>query len=421
MENFQAIADEFRQAEACLGIRDASELAGAVDRLLREPETAREMGRRALESAEARRGATGRAVAEIRELQRTHIPRYRPALPWLAIARPLAAAWKWGARHRQAADLCGQRALDAPVISVGNLTMGGTGKTPCVLRLAEALKERGRKPGILTRGYGRKSPVDQLAVGPGETVSTERTGDEPQIFVRSGVAPVGIGADRYRAGLMLRERFGVDVLLLDDGFQHIKLARNVDIVLIDALDPFAGGEVFPLGRLREPLEGLKRADMVLITRSQFSDLAGAIEHEVRRWNQRAPVFRGRVEPKAWVDHRTGAETPACERPFERAGAFCGLGNPLSFRRTLEALGMQPAGWHEFADHHHYRAYEMRRLAHQFQAAGATAVVTTEKDAANLCETCDELVAPLPLYWLKVGMAIEREGEFLEEIERRIGG
>ena len=111
-------------------------------------------------------------------------------------------------------------------------------------------------------------------MAPGAAIGADQTGDEPQIFVRSGLAPVGIGADRYRAGMQLRHELGADVMLLDDGFQHLKLARDVDIVLIDALDPFGGGAVFPLGRLREPMEGLARADLILISRSNLAGYGG---------------------------------------------------------------------------------------------------------------------------------------------------
>jgi tetraacyldisaccharide 4'-kinase len=360
-------------------------------------------------------------------------------------ASVLARLWRWGARKKQRRDYARRRKLrgaDAPVragppgpalpafeqadqgvavpvISVGNITMGGTGKTPCVLLLAQILNQRGRRPGILTRGYGRNSPHKHLALEPGAVLNPEHSGDEPQIFVRSGLAPVGIGADRFQTGTLLVRDFGADVLLLDDGFQHQRLARSVDVVLIDALDPFGGGQVFPLGRLREALAGLARADLILISRSEFSDLNAAIERQVRRWNVRAPIFRAGVKPQAWVEHRTGRQYSPAERPFERAGVFCGLGNPEAFRRTLERMGVEPAAWVDFEDHHRYRARELRHIAHEMRAQGATALVTTEKDVMNLCEGSDDLLAPLPLYWLKVGMTIDREAEFIEEIERRL--
>jgi tetraacyldisaccharide 4'-kinase len=290
--------------------------------------------------------------------------------------------------------------------------MGGTGKTPCVLRVAQLLKNRGESPGILTRGYGRVSPDKILTLEPGANFPAERTGDEPQIFLRSGIAPVGIGADRYRAGMLLRQYFAVDKLILDDGFQHVQLARDVDIVLIDALDPLSGGGVFPLGRLREPFSAIARADVVLITRAHLSDLAPAIERAVRQWNPRAPMFRAALKPQAWVNTRDGVFHPIDQPPFRSAGAFCGLGNPQSFRRTLEHLGAPPVCWFEFDDHHRYRARDFRRLQHHFAEQGADAMVTTEKDAINLCDDAQE---SLPVYYLQVSMAIEREDEFLAAI------
>jgi tetraacyldisaccharide 4'-kinase len=188
-------------------------------------------------------------------------------------------------------------------------------------------------------------------------------------------------------------------------------------VLIDALQPFGGGGLFPLGRLREPVDALARADLVVITRSTFSDLPSAIEREVRRHNPRAPIFRAHVAPRAWVEHGTGREFAVVERPFDRAAGFCGLGNPQSFRRTLAELGVSPLDWFEFEDHHKYRPQELSRIAAQARNHGATALVTTEKDAVNLCPDCDELVAPLRLYWLKVTMAIEREDELLAALQR----
>ena len=405
MENFQAIADEFRDAGAVVEIAGASALAATVRRVLADDGG---VGARARVCAEARRGATARAVGVMRGLYR--VPRYRPAMPWYAVAWLLARVWAWEARRRQVRDYAIRRRLPVPVISVGNVTMGGTGKTPCVLRLAELLRENGRHPGILTRGYGRHSPVPVLALPIGGSARTDDSGDEPQIFLRARVAPVGIGADRYRSGMLLHERFGTDMMLLDDGFQHVKLARDFDLVLVDALNPFGGRAVFPAGRLREPVAGLARADAILITRSEASDLGPAIECEARRINPRAPIYRALIEPEHWVEQRTGRVIPLSEFKMGEVGVFCGLGNPRGFYRTLAALGICYVDCVEFEDHHRYRPGELRNIAGQFRGKGARALVTTEKDAVNLCDGCDDLLAPLPLYWLKIGMRIEGEAE-----------
>jgi 3-deoxy-D-manno-octulosonic-acid transferase len=415
MENFQAIDAALRERNAVVPIAQPSELAAAVESLLASPELARGIGLRALGYAEAQRGAGKRAVAEIRKLHAAGVPVYRPSLPWYAFARVLAQLWKWGAQRGYRRKSAGARRLGAPVISVGNLTMGGTGKTPCVLRVAEILRERGLAPGILTRGYGRSSTSKILALAPCAEVSSEHTGDEPQIFIRSGVAPVGIGGNRYEAGRLLLQKFEIGALLLDDGFQHVQLARNLDIVLIDAMEPFGRGGVFPLGRLREPVSGIARAGVVILTRSDFSGLESAITTEVRRWNSSAPIFRAGVDPRAWVEYQTGRHFPVGEPPFGRIGAFCGLGNPKAFRRTLNSLGIEPLDWVEYEDHHRYRPSELTRIAHQSKALGADALVTTEKDSFNLCEGSSEMIAPLQMYWLKVGIRIEREDEFIQAV------
>ena len=205
------------------------------------------IGGRALECAEARRGASAAPPPVCAACTMPICPAIVRAQPWHALGLPLERAWELAGRARQAG--AGARRLDVPVISVGNLTMGGTGKTPCVLHLAGLLRAAGHTPAILTRGYGRHALASDLAVAPGAQVSIEESGDEPQIFIRSGLAAVGIGADRARAAALLLERFPADVFLLDDGFQHTRLARDLDIVLVDALDPFGGGYVFPLGPL----------------------------------------------------------------------------------------------------------------------------------------------------------------------------
>lgn len=419
MENFQAIAAEFRKAGAAIEIASAAELASAVSRLLDEPNTAAAIGARALDCAQTKRGATAKSLELARQLYAASLPRYRPAMPWFPLLWLLSRIWVGGARRREQRARANRRRLDVPVISVGNITMGGTGKTPCVLRLAADLAQSGRRPGILTRGYGRTSPETHLIVPPRAIGRAERTGDEPQLFVRSGLAPVGIGTNRFQTGLALLREFPVDVLLLDDGFQHQQLARAVDLVLIDALNPIAGGEPFPLGRLREPLSALGRADLFLITRSNFGSLSSAIEREIRRWNPKAPVFRAATEPCAWVENSSGQRYPIAEPPFQKAAAFCGLGNPASFRRTLENLGTPMADWLEFKDHHRYRAGEVTRLRGHALAHRADALVTTEKDAVNLCDSCDSLLAPVRLFWLEAKLVIEAEREFLREIERRL--
>lgn len=419
MENFHEIAREFRARGALVEIGAPAGLADAVEGLLADRSRAAELGRRALACAELKRGATERALSVIHDVTADSCPRYRPNLVGFFFMWPVSLAWGTVSAWQLKRGMRRRRNLNASVVSVGNVTMGGTGKTPFALYLAEQIRRAGRRPGILSRGHGRHSLAKHLILEPGERVKVSQSGDEPQIFLRRGTAPVGIGADRFDTGRILQERFGADVLILDDGFQHVRLARQADIVLIDALAPFGGGEIFPLGRLREPLTALARADVIVITRSESERGTYNLQLALRRYNARAPIFRARTVPECWIDLATGRQIPALEFPFNRVGAFCGLGNPASFRATMDLLGIRPIDYIAFSDHHAYSARELRSLAHQFSAAKAQAAVTTEKDAVNLCEGAIDLMATLPVYWLQIGVEIEREAEFLEFIERRI--
>ena len=418
MENFREIAEEFRAAHAFVEIQSPSQLADAVDELLRDHTKASEIGRRALDCAEANRGATEQALTVIREVTKGACPRFHPNMAQFTFYWPLSVVWRWLGTWNRGRDLRRRRKLNSGVISVGNLTMGGSGKTPLVLYLTEEMRRGGHRPGILTRGYGRHSLQKHLILEPGASVPVSQSGDESQIFLRAGVAPVGIGSDRFETGRMLEERFGADVLILDDGFQHVRLDRQVDIVLIDALRPFGGGEVFPLGWLREPLEALSRAHIIVITRSECARGTFNLQCAVRRYNAQAPIFYANAVPDHWVEASGGRQIP--KLALSRVGAFCGLGNPESFWCTLERMGLEIAERVVFDDHHAYRPREIRRVAHQFQAAKVEAAVTTEKDAVNLGEGSAELMAPLPLYWLKIRTAIDREADFLTLIERRLG-
>jgi tetraacyldisaccharide 4'-kinase len=282
--------------------------------------------------------------------------------------------------------------------------------------LGELLKARDVIFDILSRGYGRQTRGVALVDPAG---SARDFGDEPLLLARRLKIPVVVGEDRYEAGVFAENKFGPQLHLLDDGFQHRRLDRTIDIVLIDALDPWGGGRVFPLGRLREPPAGLARADIFLITRADLTDLAASIEHDLRRWNARAPIFRARLEPQAWIDSRTGTLHPLAQPPFGPVAAFCGLGNPASFRRTLESLHVPLVDWLEFHDHHRYRPRELRHIVAQARAKGASALLTTAKDAVNLCEGAEDLLAPLPLYCLDVTLAIEEEQTFLHELWTRL--
>jgi len=411
MENFAAVADEFHRAGALALIQRPSELAGAVAQLLADGAA---LGSRASALAQIKRGVTARIASEIWDAFSEGVPSPLRKLPARIVLTPLSWVWRAGHRVNLALILSAQRSLKTPVISVGGLTMGGVGKTPMVAHLAAHLRRAGHDPAILTRGYKRKSAEPVVLVRRGGTASLDLTGDEAQMLLRKGDAHVGVGSHRYAVGRQMQTHFAPGVFLLDDGFQHRKLARQQDIVLIDGLNPFGGG-VFPLGRSREPAAGLSRATAIVVTRAEPGQHNTGLERALRRYNRTAPIFRCRVVPREWVDVGSTLSTPVAQPGFGKVAAFCGLGNPRSFWSTLEELKLNLLFHWAFGDHHSYTLAELQRLLAQARACGAEALVTTEKDALNLCNEAAAMVAPLKLYWLKIGIEIENEEELLQQI------
>jgi tetraacyldisaccharide 4'-kinase len=411
MENFAAIAREFHAAQAVEGIDHPDSLADAVARLLDDPGT---LGARAHDLAMSKRGVVDRIAKEVWTARSNGVPDPPRTLLARAVFTPLSWCWAAGNRANMLRQKARRRSLSTPVISIGGLTMGGSGKSPMVAHLAQRLREQGRNPAILTRGYHRKSH-DQLVIVPrGESASTELTGDEAQTYVRAGDAHVGIGADRYEVGRHMEETLSPDVFILDDGFQHIQLARTNDIVMIDALDPFGGG-MFPLGRRREPRKSLARASAIVVTRVEPGQDIDGLHRCIREFNPDAPIYISHVAPQEWIDYQSKITTPVGQAKLGTVAAFCGLGNPRAFWQTLQELDIDVQFRWAFFDHHHYRPAELERLAKQAADCGAETLVTTEKDMINLCDHVPAIIAPLKLLCLKIGIEIDREEEFLQHI------
>ncbi len=415
MENFAGMAAEFRAGAGLFEITTPGELGGAAARLLADRNLREELGSRAAALAVSQGGATQRGVDAIVEAHSFALPVWRRAGVTRPLLWELSKLWIWGGRVKRRRTLGFH--LDAPVISIGGIGMGGAGKTPFTDLLAGRLQVRGHTPAILTRGYRRRSVDEVIVVPAGTAVPAIVTGDEPQIFIRSGKAHVGIGDDRWAAGRVVEERLAPDLFLLDDGFQHSRLDRNLDIVLIDALDPFGGEAVFPLGGLREPLGALSRADAFVITRAEHGRSYRGIEERLRRFQPGAPVFHASVLPRYWVNHANGERSESAPGP---AVAFCGLGNPASFWQTLRSLGVYPRFRWAFGDHHRYRTAELRRLRRHAEDSGAQALLTTEKDAMNLPGNALDLVKPCEIWWLRIESELWEEAAFMKWIEATLG-
>jgi tetraacyldisaccharide 4'-kinase len=315
-------------------------------------------------------------------------------LPFGAAARLRARAYQNG--------LLRQRRLDAVVISVGNLTVGGTGKTPMVLWIAERLIAGGKKTGILTRGYR------------GQPSARTRASDEVQwLEARLGDrVAMGVGADRWARGRELSAR-GVQWFVLDDGFQHLPLARDVDLVLIDATSPFGGGHLLPAGRLREPKSALARADIIAITRSGH---APAVEAIIRRESD-SPIFYARMRLDSV--HAWRGEYPGREDPHARARrffAFCGIGNPSAFLADLRGAGLDIVGHRFFRDHHRYDQQNAQSLEAAARQAGADALLCTEKDLFNLTGIN---WPSMPVCYCRSSLQVEGQEEFWRAILAKV--
>lgn len=276
------------------------------------------------------------------------------------------------------------RRASRPVVSVGNVAAGGTGKTPFVRWLAGELLRRGRHPSILTRGYGRASRGTIVVCdGRGTFASVADSGDEPALLARA-LPSVPIVADARRAAAAARaETVGtpVDLHLLDDGFSHVGLARDVDVVLLDAASPDAGGALLPAGLLREPLSSLARADLIVVTKTGLSDAGPALEI-ARRFAPGVPAFRARTEVLG-VSDRSGSSVDPSDLPAGTTVAVAGIARPEGFRATLGGMGICPAALLAFRDHEPYGPAAIGRIERALEESGATAVVTTEKDAVKL--------------------------------------
>jgi len=304
---------------------------------------------------------------------------------WAAAGR--RRLYRWGWKRSFAAEV--------PVISVGNVTVGGTGKTPLVAWVVGQLAEAGRTPAILTRGY--------KAVG--------GASDEAEMLTRATGAAVIVNADRV-AGAAEAVAGGADVLVMDDGFQHVRLRREMDIVTLDATCPFGYGRVLPRGTLREPLRALRVADAIVITRCDqvAPEALEAIRRRVAALAGGAMVAESVMQPTRVCAFDGPAE--AVESLAGRMGwAFCGLANPEGFYRTLTDTGLRLAGRTSFNDHHAYTAEDVAAVRGHARSAGASLLVTTAKDAVKLAA----LGGPLDeVRWLEIAVAFSAGGEALRE-------
>ncbi len=344
-------------------------------------------------------GTTFREI--VSERRRGVAPSLLRGVLWAAeVPYSLAVGWR---NRRYDRGHVVVRGVSVPVISVGNLTLGGTGKTPMVKWLAQWLRTRGIRPAIVSRGYRANGNG-----GNDEAMELHRSlPDVPHVQ----------NPDRVAGAQRAIDEFGCQVVLLDDGFQHRRLARDVDIVLLDALEPFGHEHVFPRGTLREPLAGLRRAHVVCLSRA--SVLASHEREEIRRRVANlAPdaVWCEATHAPTRMLNASGKTQSLTTLADQRVAAFCGIGNPAGFRHTLASTGAQMAAWREFPDHHAFLEGDQKELANLVARSDAELVVCTQKDLVKLRH--DE-IAGRPLWAIEIEMQFLSGLAFLEELVERV--
>ena len=317
---------------------------------------------------------------------------------------------------------------DVPVISVGNITAGGTGKTPMVRYVCEYLEQKEFQPAILSRGYKAAYNAQPIVVsGKGQILVTPKvSGDEPYLLAKGlDKTSVIIGRNRAVSGKLAVSELQSDILVLDDGFQHRRLARDLDIVLIDAVQPFGYEHVLPRGLLREPMDSLKRAQVIVLTKTDLvpKDILFGIKNRIKTMVPYLPIFETIHKPLAvqTIDQwERGSEdfVDSEEVKKHKLLAISGIGNPESFKATLDGLGFNTIESMDFGDHHDYTTDDLIKLWTKIFGLGATAVITTEKDAVKLSQLPAIRDFKIPMYVLPVGIEFtSNEQEFLEIIDR----
>ncbi len=292
--------------------------------------------------------------------------------------------------------------LPVPVISIGNLVAGGTGKTPTAAWLAVFLKGAGFTPGILTRGYRSNAPEEGLIFTHSdlEKLTPDLTGDEP--YLLAGLLPgtvIAVGRDRYRSGLnALASHPEIDVFIMDDGFQYLKLKRDLDLLLLDATAPFGNGHLIPRGTLREPLSGLKRADLVLLTRTARIGAIGiaSLSEFLQKYHSGVPVGTVKEEHSALIPlvfwRQEVSPIPASNYlKGKKVAAITGIGNPRQFLASLESLGAEVGYFKSYPDHYRWEEDEIENLILTLKEWGFEDLIVTGKDGVKLAVYLEKFV------------------------------
>lgn len=331
-----------------------------------------------------------------------------------------------GVEKKRKAALERAVSVDVPVISVGNITAGGTGKTPCILLLAEALQKQGKKPAVISRGYrsGLEKEGGIVSDGKKILVSQAMAGDEPYMMaLKLPGVPILVGKDRITSAQKAID-LGADVLLMDDGFQYWQMKRDLDIILIDCTNPFGYDHALPRGLLREPLTALKRAGLFILTKSDQVHAVDVmdIKEKLQELAPGVPIFTSCHAPSKVVLYdkwkQSIHEGPLKEASMKKALLVSGIGNPGAFAETAKAAGLRMVGQMAFDDHHHYTEEDVRNGISEAKAKGAEWIVMTEKDAVKMMNLSSLSQSDIPFAVLEIEMKIVESVKPLLSIVRK---
>lgn len=316
-------------------------------------------------------------------------------------------------------DILASYSAGVPVVSIGNITVGGTGKTPLVALTAKILADDGEKVCIISRGYGRASPKNRVLVSDGEQViaAASDAGDEPFELANKllSEAVVIADADRTAAAKWARDRFGATVFVLDDAFQHRRIRRDLDIVTIDATNPFGNGKTLPFGILRESMKNLRRADAIVITRTNLAKNIEELKRQIADYNPDCSIFAAENKivnltnlkdyPAAKIEHTTDEEQKTLAK--DKNLAFCALGNPNNFFEQLRRESFDLVSTKVFRDHHLYTQKDIESIEARARKDGIGILLTTAKDAAKL----SALKFTLPCFIVEVKTVLDDDAGF----------
>ena len=453
MFNFKDTHVLFTKRNACITVHDEAELCDAVTRLFEDEGERRRMERETLAIVSENKGASrktakilrefleefeqGENAGKVRTTERvenfrtyvTDLMRRRHA-EGLGLRIVMGLLHSFSLVYRQLVNLklwgyetgiFKRKRLGCYVISLGNITVGGTGKTPTAQYLAATIRDMGRRVVILNRGYRAKWRGDVGIVSDGQKLYMDATeaGDEAFMLAKHlPEVPVLIGAERALTGQYAIEHFGAEVAILDDGYQHWQLARDMDILLIDAVNVFGNGYMLPRGTLREPVSHIERAGVCLLTK--VDQAVGVsrehIKNTIRKYNEKALIVESIHRPRRFVElkdwHRdiAGEGVDIKALAGKRVMAISAIGNPMSFEQTLCDIGARIAESLRFPDHHEYTTKELQDVLDQAVSLGAEAIVFTEKDAVKIPLTIIEAKAPIPMFVICVEVTFQEGAE-----------